>query len=168
MTILLVEDNFGDQKLFSMALEGTKETRLEIVDDGCKALQFLHREGNYAKSPKTDLVVLDINLPRKSGPEVLAEIKCSPDLRQLPVVMLTSAPPTDAILRICKQAILYIVKPDDGEKYFAIANALQALGGNILRCPNLVEKFAEQTRRLLVDSEGCEAYVSDHWELACG
>lgn len=168
ITILLVEDNFGDQKLFSLALENPKNTHLEVVGDGREALHFLHREGKYADAPSPDLVVLDINLPRKSGPEVLEEIRRNSTLKHLPVAMLTSAPATEVTLEACKHANLYIVKPDDGDKYFAVVRALEGFCRNAVGFPNLTRKYAEELPGLLKAAQCPEVYTPDTLERGRG
>ena len=98
--ILLVEDNPGDVRLTREALrEGKVRNNLYVASDGVEALAFLRREGQYADAVRPDLVLLDINLPRKDGREVLAEIKADPALRYIPVVVLTSSQAEQDILR---------------------------------------------------------------------
>ena len=88
--ILMVEDNPGDVRLAVEALrEGKVRNHMHTVEDGEEALAFLRRQGQYAEAPRPDLILLDLNLPRKNGQEVLAEIKEDPDLRRIPVVILT-------------------------------------------------------------------------------
>src|SRR2546428_9258345 len=88
--ILLVEDNPGDARLAEEALkDGNLNSNLSVVEDGVEAMAFLHHESEYADAPRPDLILLDLNLPRKDGREVLAEIKEDPDLKRIPVVNLT-------------------------------------------------------------------------------
>src|SRR5512135_2522640 len=88
--ILLVEDNPGDVRLAQEALKESKvRNKLFVVDDGVEAMAFLRREGKYSGMPRPDLVLLDLNLPRKSGREVLAEVKADESLKRIPVVVLT-------------------------------------------------------------------------------
>src|SRR5512146_599102 len=90
--ILLVEDNPGDVRLAQEALKESKvRNRLFVVDDGVEAMAFLRKQGEYADAPRPDLVLLDLNLPRKSGREVLADMKKDPELRRIPVVVLTTS-----------------------------------------------------------------------------
>ncbi len=92
LTILLVEDNPGDVVLFSEAVDASGSgAKVLVACDGIKAMQFLRKEGGYAQSPRPDVVVLDLNLPAKSGREVLAEIKADPALSGMPVVILTTS-----------------------------------------------------------------------------
>src|SRR2546428_10484183 len=89
--ILLVEDNPGDARLAEEALkDGNLNTNLNIVEDGVDAMAFLRQESEYAGAPRPDLILLDLNLPRKDGREVLAEVKQDPDLKRIPVVVLTT------------------------------------------------------------------------------
>ena len=90
IVILMVEDNPGDVRLTVEALkEGKVRNILHTVEDGEEAMKFLRHQGTYAKAPRPDLVLLDLNLPKKNGREVLAEIKADPELRRIPVVILT-------------------------------------------------------------------------------
>lgn len=118
--ILLVEDNFGDVRLTKEALSEAKSTtRLHITHDGVAALEFLKKEGPYGESPQPDLVLLDLNLPKKSGFEVLTQMKQDPILRTIPVIILTSSN-AETDVRKCYEhhANAYITKPVDLEQYF--------------------------------------------------
>jgi CheY-like chemotaxis protein len=98
--ILLVEDNPGDVRLTMEALKEAKVVnRLNVVADGVEALEYLKRQGRFAQAPRPDLVLLDLNLPRKDGREVLAEIKNDPALRSIPVVVLTTSRADEDVLR---------------------------------------------------------------------
>jgi CheY-like chemotaxis protein len=98
--ILLVEDNLGDVRLIQESLKDLKLlNRLSVVHDGEEALAFLHRQGKYAEMPSPDLVLLDLNLPKKDGREVLAEIKSDVKLRRIPVVILTNSSAEEDILK---------------------------------------------------------------------
>lgn len=124
--ILLVEDNEGDILLARKAFERTKVLNaLHVVRDGEAALDFLNQRGEHADAPRPDLVLLDINLPKLDGHEVLAEIKASPDLRRIPVVMLTSSDrPSDIEASYAAHANSYITKPPDLSK---LAEAVKSL-----------------------------------------
>jgi len=89
ITILLAEDSFGDQELFKLALQDSVDTHLEIVSDGSEAMQFLHREGKFTEAPKPDLVVLDFNLPKVSGSEILEKLQKHPTLNRFPVAIFS-------------------------------------------------------------------------------
>jgi len=88
--ILLIEDNHGDVLLTKEALRDAP-VKLHVLEDGSNAMEFLHRQGRYAHQNKPDLVILDLNLPKKSGREILTEMKAHPDLRRIPVVILTTS-----------------------------------------------------------------------------
>lgn len=149
ITILLAEDSFGDQRLFARALANGEDTHLEIVGDGREALNFLRRKGKYTGAPQADLIVVDLNLPRMSGAQVLAEIMQDPALKDIPVVVFTGAKPTKEMLENCKLAHFCIVKPDEADKYFAVVKGLVKYCRNILQFPQLTKKHAEELHRLL-------------------
>ena len=117
INILLVEDNPGDFRLTVEALkEGKVYNRLHIAKDGMEAMEFLHREGKYYDVPRPDLILLDLNLPKKDGHEVLAEIKEDPILKRIPVVVLTGSKAGEDILKTYNlHANCYITKPVDWE-----------------------------------------------------
>jgi chemotaxis family two-component system response regulator Rcp1 len=120
--ILLVEDNPADARLTLEALrEGQVNSHLHHVPDGVEALAFLRREGSHAEAPRPDLILLDLNMPRKGGREVLAELKANPDLRDIPVVVLTSST-ADRDIRDAYglNANCYITKPVDLDKFLDI------------------------------------------------
>lgn len=124
--ILLVEDNAGDVRLTKEALSEAKvPNRLHVAHDGVAALQFLRMEEPYSESPRPDLVLLDLNLPRKSGLEVLAHIKQDPVLRTIPVIILTSSnAESDVLKSYDNHANAYITKPVELEKYFTIVERI--------------------------------------------
>ena len=117
INILLVEDNPGDVRLTVEALkEGKVYNRLHIAKDGMEAMEFLHREGKYYDVPRPDLILLDLNLPKKDGHEVLAEIKEDPILKRIQVVVLTGSKAGEDILKTYNlHANCYITKPVDWE-----------------------------------------------------
>jgi CheY-like chemotaxis protein len=117
--VLLVEDDEGDVLMTKEAFEYYKiRNRLHVVADGEQALQFLRREGPYADAPRPGLVLLDVNLPRLSGLEVLAELKRDPDLLLIPTVMLTTSQAEEDILRSYElHANAYVSKPVDFEHF---------------------------------------------------
>lgn len=124
--ILLVEDNPGDARL---AREAVRETGLRVdlahVTDGVQAVDYLHQAGAYAESPHPDLVLLDLNLPRKDGREVLVEIKSDARLRRIPVAILTtSSQPGDVIRMYENHANCYIVKPITMDRFLAVVSSL--------------------------------------------
>jgi len=113
--ILMVEDNDGDVFLTMEALKSAKiANEVHVVHDGVEALEFLRRQGKYAAAPRPELILLDLNLPRKDGRQVLAEIKPDPELGKIPVVVLTSsAAEQDVVKSYQLHANCYIVKPVD-------------------------------------------------------
>jgi chemotaxis family two-component system response regulator Rcp1 len=125
--ILLVEDNRADVVLTTEALESSKlANTLHVVEDGVEALAFLRREGAYASKPRPDLVLLDLNLPRKNGSEVLAEIKGDSDLKRIPVVILTTSSDEKDILETYGlHANCYITKPVLLEEFMEIVRQIE-------------------------------------------
>jgi CheY-like chemotaxis protein len=117
--VLLVEDDEGDVLMTKEAFEYYKiRNRLHVVSDGEQALQFLHRAGPYADAPRPGLILLDVNLPRRSGLEVLAELKRDEDLLVIPVVMLTTSAAEEDILRSYSlHANAFVTKPVDFEHF---------------------------------------------------
>lgn len=135
--ILLVEDNPGDARLTREALkEGRVRNNLHVAQDGVEALEFLRRAGRFADAPRPDLILLDLNLPRKDGREVLTEIKRDSDLRFIPVVVLTTSEAEQDVLRSYELAAnCYITKPVDLEKFLTIVRSIEEFWLNIVRLP---------------------------------
>lgn len=135
--ILLVEDNPGDVRLTQEALnEGKLRNNLYVVGDGVEALLFLRRETPYAQSPRPDLVLLDLNLPKLGGMEVLAEMKKDPRLRCIPVVILTtSAAERDVVKSYDLHANCYITKPVDFEQFIQVVQSIQDFWFSIVKLP---------------------------------
>jgi CheY-like chemotaxis protein len=135
--ILLVEDNPGDVRLAQEALkEGKVRNRMSVAYDGVEALRFLRREGEYADAPRPDLILLDLNLPRKNGREVIKEIKEDPDLKRIPVVVLTiSQNEKDIIDTYNNHANCYIVKPVDFDKFIGVIRAVEDFWLEVVRLP---------------------------------
>jgi len=125
--ILLVEDNPGDVRLTTEALrEARALNQLHVAIDGVEALAFLRREGRHTAAPRPDLILLDLNLPKKSGREVLAEIKADTRLRHIPVVILTTSQAEQDIRESYRlQANAYVTKPVDLEQFFKVVQAIQ-------------------------------------------
>lgn len=135
--ILLVEDNPGDVRLTIEALkEGKVRNNLAVAKDGVEALAFLRQEGAYAGATRPDLILLDLNLPRKDGREVLAEIKEDPDLRRIPVVVLTTSKAEEDILRTYDlHANCYITKPVDLEQFISVVRSIDDFWLSVVRLP---------------------------------
>jgi chemotaxis family two-component system response regulator Rcp1 len=135
--ILLVEDNPGDVRLAVEALRYMKvRTQLHVVRDGVEAMSFLRREGRYVGSQRPDLVLLDLNLPRKDGREVLAEIKRDADLKHIPVLILTSSAAEHDILHAYNlYANCYITKPLDLEQFLMVTRSIEDFWLAVVRLP---------------------------------
>lgn len=125
--VLLVEDNPGDVRLTREALkEGQLSVNLSVASDGVEALEFLRRTGKYEAAPRPDLILLDLNLPRKSGREVLSEIKNDPDLKKIPVlVMTTSTAQQDIVRAYSLNANCYIAKPLDLQQFIEVVQSIE-------------------------------------------
>ena len=136
--ILLVEDNPGDVRLTQEALrEGKVKNNLHIARDGVEALAFLRREGVHKDAARPDLVLLDLNLPRKDGREVLAEIKADPKLKMLPVVVLTtSSAENDIVNTYSLHANCYITKPVDLEQFVKVVKSIDDFWLTVVRLPS--------------------------------
>jgi len=135
--ILLVEDNPGDARLAQEALEESKvQNNLHHVADGVEAMRFLRREEGYADVPLPDLVLLDLNLPRKDGREVLAEVKQDPNLRLIPVVVLTTSEAERDLIRTYDlHANAYVVKPIDLDRFIEIVHAIEHFWFSVVKLP---------------------------------
>lgn len=126
--VLLIEDSPSDAELTIEALKDAKlNNRLSHVEDGVQALEFLRQEGQFAQAPRPDLILLDLNLPRKDGREVLEEIKADERLRSIPVVVMTTSRAEQDVLRAYKlQANCYITKPVDFEQFVEVVHAIES------------------------------------------
>jgi two-component system, chemotaxis family, response regulator Rcp1 len=135
--ILLVEDNPADVRLTQEALRESKlSNRLHAVGDGEQALRFLRREGEHAESPRPDLVLLDLNLPRLSGREVLAQVKADPDLRRIPVVVLTTSEAEEDIVRSYDlHANAYVRKPVDFHQFTDVVRLIEDFWFTVVKLP---------------------------------
>jgi CheY-like chemotaxis protein len=136
--VLLVEDNPADARLTQEALrEGTMRNNLHHVKDGVEALLFLRREGPYENAPMPNVVILDLNMPRKDGRQVLAEMKQDAQLRLIPVVVLTTSEAESDILESYQlNANCYITKPVDLDKFINIVRTIEAFWLAIVKLPN--------------------------------
>ena len=135
--ILLVEDNEADVRLTIEALkEGKVRNRLAVARDGVEALEFLRRQGKHQNAVRPDLILLDLNLPKKDGREVLAEIKDSEDLKRIPVVVLTTSKAEEDILKTYNlHANCYITKPVDLEQFISVVKSIDDFWLTVVRLP---------------------------------
>ncbi|HYT10151.1 MAG TPA: response regulator [Mycobacteriales bacterium] len=138
--VLLVEDDPGDVLMTREAFEEHKlHNTLHVVNDGVEALRFLRREGEYADSPRPGLVLLDLNLPRKDGREVLREVKADESLRTIPVVVLTTSEAEEDVLRSYKlYANAYVTKPVDFERFIRVVQQIDEFFVTVVRLPTSV------------------------------
>jgi len=137
ISVLLVEDDPGDVLLIREAFADYKVGNvLSVVSDGVEAMRFVRREGEYADRERPDLVLLDLNLPRKSGAEVLAEIKGDPELSMIPVIVLTTSEAEEDVLRSYKMhANAYITKPVDFDRFKEIVHQIDDFFIGIVKLP---------------------------------
>jgi CheY-like chemotaxis protein len=137
LQILLVEDNPGDVRLTREALkDGKMYHQLSVAVDGVEAMAFLRHEGQYADAPRPDLILLDLNLPRKDGREVLTEIKADDHLKRIPVVVLTtSAAEHDILTSYDLHANCYITKPVDLDQFLKVVQWVEDFWLTIVRLP---------------------------------
>jgi CheY-like chemotaxis protein len=136
--ILLVEDNPGDVRLTAEALkEGKLRNNMHVVGDGEKAMAYLRREAGYEDAVRPDLVLLDLNLPRKDGREVLADIKADDDLKRIPVVVLTTSKAEEDILKTYDlHANCYITKPVDLDQFMGVVKSIESFWFSVVSLPH--------------------------------
>jgi CheY-like chemotaxis protein len=135
--ILLVEDNPGDVRLTREALkEGKVYSNLHTVKDGVEAMDFLRRQGKFKDVPRPDIILLDLNLPKKDGREVLEEIKTDNDLKRIPVVVLTTSKAEEDVLRTYNlHANCYVTKPVDLEKFMVVVKSIDVFWLTVVTLP---------------------------------
>lgn len=135
--ILLIEDNEGDVRLTREGFrDGKVSNNLHVVGDGERALAFLRKQGEFADAPRPDLVLLDLNLPRKDGREVLAEMKADPSLSRIPVVILTASEADEDILRAYNLNVnCYISKPVDLEQFVKVVKSVESFWLSVVKLP---------------------------------
>jgi CheY-like chemotaxis protein len=135
--VLLVEDDPGDVLITREAFAENKvRNHLSVVTDGVKALQFLRREAGYADAPRPDLILLDLNLPRIDGHEVLAAIKSDADLQRIPVVVLTTSDAEEDVLRSYDlHANAYVTKPVDFERFLGVVRQIDDFFVTVVKLP---------------------------------
>ena len=135
--ILLVEDNAGDARLTQEAMRAAKMTNiLHVVEDGEQAMEFLRRRSRFKDAPRPDLILLDLNLPKKDGRSVLAEVKTDPDLRRIPVVVLTtSRSEEDVVQAYDMHANAYVTKPVNLEQFMRIVGLIDEFWLKVVTLP---------------------------------
>ena len=135
--ILLVEDNPGDARLTQEAMRAAKMTNiLHVVEDGEQAMEFLRRRSRFKDAPRPDLILLDLNLPKKDGRSVLAEVKTDPDLRRIPVVVLTtSRSEEDVVQAYDMHANAYVTKPVNLEQFMRIVGLIDEFWLKVVTLP---------------------------------
>ena len=136
--VLLVEDDPGDVLLIREAFDFNKvHNNLNVVSDGEQALDYLRGTGDYSGRIRPDLVLLDLNLPRKDGREVLAEVKTDPDLRTIPIVVLTTSEAEEDVLKSYQlHANAYVTKPVDFERFVSIVRQIDDFFVSVVRLPS--------------------------------
>ena len=136
--ILLVEDNPGDSRLAIEALKESKlRNNLHIVTDGMEAMDFIYKRGKHAQVQRPDLILLDLNLPKKDGREVLAEIKADPDLKRIPVVILTISKAEEDVLKTYNlHANCFITKPLDLDQFVTVVKSIEDFWLTIVKLPS--------------------------------
>ncbi|MEZ7130064.1 response regulator [Nonomuraea sp. AD125B] len=139
--VLLVEDDPGDELITREAFEDNKiQNNLHVVRDGLEALDFVYRRGSYADAPRPDLILLDLNLPKYDGRQVLEKIKGDPDLRAIPVVVLTTSSAEEDILRSYDLfANAYVTKPVDLERFLAVIRQIDEFFVTVVRLPGRLQ-----------------------------
>ena len=135
--ILLVEDNPGDVRLTREALKEAKvRNSLSVASDGVEAMAFLRREGIYSMAPRPDIVLLDLNLPKKDGRQVLTEVKADPELRRIPVVILTTSKAEEDIIKTYDlHANCFVTKPVDFDQFVKVVQSIEHFWLSIVTLP---------------------------------
>jgi two-component system response regulator len=135
--ILVVEDNPGDARLIKEVLNDNKiYSSLYIVNDGVEAMEFLHNHGKYSSVPKPDIIILDLNLPKRDGREVLAEIKSDDELKHIPIVIMTISQAEEDILKTYKlHANCYITKPIDLNEFIKVVKSIEDFWFSVVKLP---------------------------------
>jgi two-component system, chemotaxis family, response regulator Rcp1 len=137
--ILMVEDSPGDVRLTVEALREAKVlNHISVVEDGVEAMAFLRREGEYADAPRPDLILLDLNLPRKDGREVLAQVKTDPSLALIPIVVLTTSQAEQDVLKSYElHANCYVTKPVDLDQFISVIKSVESFWLTVVRLPKI-------------------------------
>jgi len=141
--ILLVEDNPGDIRLTQEVLkEGKIQNNLRIVENGVEAISFLHKDGKYSSALTPDLILLDLNLPKKDGREVLQEIKNDDELKKIPIVVLTTSQAEEDILKVYNlNANCYISKPVELDEFINVVKSVEDFWLSIVKLPSRVTSY---------------------------
>ena len=136
--ILLVEDNPGDVRLTREALrEGKVLNNLNVATDGHEAMEFLHREGEFGDVPRPDLILLDLNLPKKDGREILAEIKADESLKRIPIVVLTTSQAEKDVIQSYNLGVnCYITKPVDLDQFIYVVKSIEEFWLTVVTLPS--------------------------------
>ena len=137
INILVVEDNAGDARLIVEALKNSKvKLALHVVNDGQEAMDFLYRKGKHTTKPIPDLILLDLNLPKKDGREVLAEIKSDDSLKRIPIVIMTTSQAEEDIIKTYNlHANCYITKPIDLNQFIKVVKSIEDFWFTIVKLP---------------------------------
>ena len=137
INILLVEDNPADARLIDEVFKDTNvKNKLHVVKDGVEAMDFLNKMNEYSDAPQPDIILLDLNLPRKDGREVLKEVKKNEDLKSIPIVILTtSSAKEDVIKTYNNHANCYITKPVDFDQFLMVINAIEDFWLKVVKLP---------------------------------
>ena len=136
INVLLVEDDPGDVLMTREAFEEYLHNRLDVVSDGGEALAYLRREGEYTDAPRPDLILLDLNLPRRDGREVLAEVKADENLRTIPVIVLTTSQADEDVLRSYQlHANAYVTKPVDFDGFIEAIRQIDHFFVSVVQLP---------------------------------
>lgn len=137
VNILLVEDNPADARLIEEVFKDTNvNNRIHVAKDGVEAMDFLNKENEYSNAPKPDIILLDLNLPRKDGREVLREIKSDEDLKSIPIVILTTSSAKEDVIKTYRNhANCYITKPVDFDQFLKVINAIEDFWLKVVRLP---------------------------------
>jgi CheY-like chemotaxis protein len=138
---LLVEDNPGDVRLTQEALKSHKvQNNLHVVTDGEEAMAFLRRQGRFKNAPRPDIILLDLNLPKKDGREVLAEIKSDPNLKTIPVVIITSSEAEQDVIKSYNlNANCYVTKPVNLDQFIKVVQSINDFWLTIVKLPSSIE-----------------------------
>ena len=136
INVLLVDDDEGDAILIGEALSDDDDLKLHMVRDGVEAMAFLRHQGAFAAVPRPDLILLDLNMPRKNGYEVMAEVRADPDLRPIPVIILTtSTQDRDVRQSYQLQANCFVTKPPSFEQFLRVMQSIRTFWLDVARLP---------------------------------